>query len=53
MEHLPVSKKTPTPGNIANQIKNPIKEMPSSSYFSEEDIENIIAYLNTLYFRYF
>lgn len=48
MEHLPVSKKPPTPENIANQIKNPIKEMPSFSYLSDEDIENIIAYLNTL-----
>lgn len=45
---LPVSKKTATPENIANQLINPYKDMPSFSYLSEKEIENLIAYLNTL-----
>lgn len=45
---LPVSKKPATPENIANQLRNPFKDMPSFSYLSEEEILNIIAYLNTL-----
>lgn len=45
---LPVSKKPATPENIANQIKNPYKDMPPFTYFSDEDVHNIIAYLNTL-----
>jgi cytochrome c2 len=46
--YLPVSKKTATPENVANQIRNPYKDMPSFSYLSEEDVLNLIAYLNTL-----
>ncbi|NWF51772.1 MAG: cytochrome c [Nitrospirae bacterium] len=45
---LPVSKKPATPENVANQIRNPYKDMPSFSYLSDEDILNLIAYLNTL-----
>lgn len=45
---LPVSKKPATPENVANQIRNPYKDMPSFSYLSGEDVENIIAFLNTL-----
>lgn len=45
---LPVSKKPATPDNIANQLRNPYKDMPSFSYLSREDILNIIAFLNTL-----
>ncbi|MFN3396314.1 MAG: DUF6056 family protein [Thermodesulfovibrionales bacterium] len=45
---LPVSKKPATPENVANQLRNPFKDMPSFSYLSEEDILNLIAYLNTL-----
>lgn len=45
---LPVSKKPATPENVANQIRNPYKDMPSFSYLPEEDILNLIAYLNTL-----
>ena len=45
---LPVSKKPATPENIASQIRNPYRDMPSFSYLPEEDILNIIAYLNTL-----
>ncbi|MDP2276767.1 MAG: cytochrome c, partial [Nitrospirota bacterium] len=45
---LPVSKKPATPENAANQIRNPYKDMPSFSYLSDEDVENIVAFLNTL-----
>ncbi|MFZ3123159.1 MAG: cytochrome c [Thermodesulfovibrionales bacterium] len=45
---LPVSKKPATPENIAEQIRNPFKDMPSFSYLLDEDVENIVAFLNTL-----
>lgn len=45
---LPVSKKPATPENVANQLRNPYNDMPSFSYLPDEDIENIIAFLNTL-----
>jgi len=45
---LPVSGKPATPENIANQLKNPFKDMPSFSYLSDNDVLNIIAFLNTL-----
>ncbi len=45
---LPVSKKPATPENAANQIKNPYKDMPSFSYLPDEDVLNLIAFLNTL-----
>lgn len=45
---LPVSKKPATPENAADQIRNPYRDMPSFSYLPEEDILNLIAYLNTL-----
>ena len=46
--YLHVSKKPATPENIANQIIHPYKDMPSFSYLSDEDILNLIDYLNTL-----
>lgn len=45
---FPVSKKPATPGNIINQLNSPYRQMPSFSYLSEDDMLNIIAYLNTL-----
>jgi len=45
---LPVSKKPATPENIAHQLKNPYKDMPSFAYLSDDDVLNIIAFLNTL-----
>jgi len=45
---LPVSKKPATAENIAAQIKQPYKDMPSFDYLSEDDMLNLIAYLNTL-----
>ncbi len=45
---LPVSKKPATPQNIANQIRKPYSDMPSFSYLSEDEVLDIIAFLNTL-----
>ncbi|TNF53995.1 cytochrome c [bacterium] len=45
---LPVSKKPATPENIVHQMKRPYQKMPSFPYFSEEEIQDILAYLNTL-----
>ncbi len=45
---LPVSKKPATPENVANQIRNPFRDMPSFSYLPDEDVLNLIAFLNTL-----
>lgn len=45
---LPVSKKPATPENVAAQIRTPRGEMPSFSYLSEDDVQSLIAFLNTL-----
>jgi hypothetical protein len=45
---LPASMKPATPENIAAQIRSPFKDMPSFSYLSGDEVQNIIAYLNTL-----
>jgi len=45
---LPVSGKPATPENILNQLRNPFRNMPSFSELPENDVLNIIAFLNTL-----
>lgn len=45
---LPASKRPATPEKIAHQLQNPYKDMPPFSYLSQEDILNIIAFMNTL-----
>lgn len=45
---LPISKRPATPENIIWQLKEPYKDMPSFSYLSTEEMESIIAYLNTI-----
>jgi mono/diheme cytochrome c family protein len=45
---LPVSGKPATPENIANQLRHPYKDMPSFSYLSDDEVQQIIAFLNTL-----
>jgi mono/diheme cytochrome c family protein len=45
---LPVSGKPATPENIAAQIRSPFRDMPSFSHLSGEEIQAIVAYLNTL-----
>jgi cytochrome c2 len=43
-----VSKKPATPENIVDQLKDPYQKMPPFTSLSDEDVLNIIAYLNTL-----
>jgi mono/diheme cytochrome c family protein len=45
---LPVSKRPATPGNIIKQLKEPVNRMPSFEYLTDEEIADIIAYLNAL-----
>jgi cytochrome c2 len=45
---LPVSKRPATPENIIRQLKHPFNRMPSFEYLKDEEIEDIIAFLNTL-----
>lgn len=45
---FPISNKLATPENLVNQLRNPYKDMPSFSYLPEENVLNLIAYLNTL-----
>lgn len=45
---LPASGKPATPGNIINQLRNPFRNMPSFSELPENDVLNIIAFLNSL-----
>lgn len=45
---LPVSRRPATADNIKVQLKRPYKNMPSFTYLTEDEIQEIIAYLNTL-----
>ncbi len=45
---LPVSLKPATPENIDSQLRTPFKDMPSFSYLSADEVQRLIAYLNTL-----
>jgi cytochrome c2 len=45
---LPASKKAVTRENIRNQIKNPLANMPAFPDLSEQNIQDIIAYLRVL-----
>jgi mono/diheme cytochrome c family protein len=45
---LPASKRPSTPENIADQLRTPIKDMPSFENLQDEDIVHLIAFLNTL-----
>ncbi len=45
---LPVSKRPATPENLRRQLIHPFSRMPSFEYLSEEEMEDITAFLNTL-----
>lgn len=45
---LPTSKKPATPENIAKQLKYPYKRMPSFTDLQEDDVVNLISFLNTI-----
>lgn len=45
---LPVSKRPAVPENIRRQLIQPFSRMPSFEYLSEKEVEDLIAFLNTL-----
>jgi uncharacterized membrane protein len=45
---LPVSRRPATPENIRGQLRQPFSRMPSFDYLTEEEVEDIVAFLNTL-----
>jgi hypothetical protein len=45
---LPSSKRPSTPENLATQLKTPYKRMPSFSNLSQDNIVDLISFLNTL-----
>lgn len=45
---LPVSGRPATPEDIVDQIKNPYRNMPAFRQFSKKQLEDILAYLNTV-----
>jgi len=47
-EKLPVSGKPATPENVTQQLLNPYQSMPSFSSLSEQEIKDLVAYLQTL-----
>lgn len=46
--YLPISKRPATPENILDQLRNPYQNMPKFDYLTDEEITDIISYLNTL-----
>jgi cytochrome c553 len=45
---LPISGDPAKPQNFLLKLKNPMGRMPSFAYLSDEELEDLIAYLNTL-----
>jgi len=45
---LPISKNPATAESIRFQLRQPMGRMPSFAYLSEEEMDDLIAYLNTL-----
>lgn len=45
---LPVSGHPAKPENVIKQLRQPFNRMPSFEYLSEEEVADIIAFLNTL-----
>ncbi len=45
---LPVSHRPATPENVQNQLRQPFSKMPPFAYLSDEEVADIIAFLNTL-----
>lgn len=45
---LPVSGKPAIPENVAVQLRTPFRDMPPFSYLSSDEVQALIAFLNTL-----
>lgn len=46
--YLPVSGLPATPENVRRQLTGPLEKMPSFAYLSEEEMTDLVAFLNTL-----
>jgi mono/diheme cytochrome c family protein len=47
-DKLPVSGRPATPENVVRQLRTPYNRMPTFDYLSDEEIKDLLAYLNTL-----
>ncbi len=47
-KRLPASNRLATPENIIRQLKEPLNRMPSFGHLTDEEIADIISFLNTL-----
>jgi mono/diheme cytochrome c family protein len=47
-EVLPVSRRAATPENVTQQLLNPYRSMPSFTSLSDQEIDDLLAYLKTL-----
>jgi len=47
-KNLPISKRPATPESIRNQLKEPFNKMPPFNNLTEEEVGDVIAFLNTL-----
>jgi len=47
-QRLPVSGRPATFDNVRRQLRRPFNRMPSFAYLSEEEVNDLIAFLNTL-----
>ncbi|HXX54003.1 MAG TPA: cytochrome c [Thermodesulfovibrionales bacterium] len=47
-QKLPISKRPATPENIRQQLKQPFSKMPSFDKLTDEEVADIIAFLDTL-----
>jgi mono/diheme cytochrome c family protein len=45
---LPASNLPATPQNVMHQLRQPLGRMPSFAYLTDEEMANLLAYLNTL-----
>ncbi|MEW5744958.1 MAG: cytochrome c [Nitrospirota bacterium] len=45
---LPVSKRPATPENVVRQLRDPFSDMPSFAHLKDEQVQDLLAYLNTL-----
>jgi len=43
-----VSKRPATPENISRQLRQPFGKMPSFDKLTEEEVADVVAFLNTL-----
>ena len=45
---LPISKRPATPENVIRQLRTPFRDMPSFADLTDDQIQDLLAYLNTL-----